>query len=181
MTVLLDHTEAACAVISIPGVDEVDIHRGPGGGLVGTVHHRDLDITYDVRQDPDGLWNVGGQRDLRAADLAVAVTAAITADQPADETARILAQGGDPVKIATYAIHEAHRRFAEATAGPVGRERSPAARAARRTELAAALAGFDAARPPAPEPFVIVQARIYVAPPTSADLALAAALGTPNH
>ncbi len=178
---MLDHTEAACAAISVAGVDRADIRHGGAGGLAGTVHHRELDINYDVRLDPDGQGNVNGQRDFRDADLAVALTAAITADQPADETARILAQGGDPVKIATYAIHEAHRRFAEATAGPVGRERSPAARAARRTELAAALAGFDAARPPGPEPFVIIQARIYVAPPTPADLVLAAALGIPYH
>jgi hypothetical protein len=73
--------QAAIHAASVPGVDRVIINAG----LTGTVHHAYTDITYDVQRDPDGQWNVLGQRDYRAPDLADALRDAIAADSPAGE------------------------------------------------------------------------------------------------
>jgi hypothetical protein len=79
-----DHTMAASAAMSVVGIDKADIQRMPSGNLAGTVHHVPADITYDVQLDPDGQWNVLGQRDYRAPHLADALRAAIAADSPAE-------------------------------------------------------------------------------------------------
>jgi hypothetical protein len=60
-----------------------------------------------------------------------------------DQTAEILARGGRPEAIATYAIHQANRAYAEATAPPRADGQVAAALAARRAALTGILAEFD--------------------------------------
>jgi hypothetical protein len=80
-----------------------------------------------------------------------------------DETARILAEGGRPVAIAEYAIHEAHRLYRETADGTSDPEALAVARNARREALARALAAFDADKEPGEyETFPVRQARTFL-------------------
>ena len=85
-----------------------------------------------------------------------------------DQTARILAEHGTAVQRATYAIHEARRRYRESTEGqscPLVWDR---ARAVQRRELTDALLAFDTEREPGErDTCVIANARQRTAPLTT--------------
>jgi hypothetical protein len=83
-----------------------------------------------------------------------------------DQTAEILARGGRPEAIATYAIHEADRAYREATGRPgTSTQQFAAAIDARRAALTAILAEFDRDRQDGEwESFPIRQARGVILP-----------------
>lgn len=80
-----EHTRAAAlAAMTVPGINRAEFRDGPDGP-VGTVRYSPARLfgepgpEFEVRRDPDGLWNVNGDRDIRDPDLATAIRAAIAA------------------------------------------------------------------------------------------------------
>lgn len=81
-----EHTRAAQAAMSVPGINRAEFHAGPDGPA-GTVRYNPDGLfgepgrEFEVRRDPDGLWNVHGGRDIRNPDLATAIRRAITDEE----------------------------------------------------------------------------------------------------